>query len=51
MNKVEVMKAANIIIEELMYCDDFEFIDSIASAIMNGESFTEEEITEEEVGE
>ena len=50
MNKAEIMKAANIIIEELMYCDDFEFIDSIASAIMNGESFTEEEISEEEWG-
>ena len=48
MNKAEIMRAANNIIEELMYCDDFEFIDRIASAIMNGEAFAEEEIAEEE---
>lgn len=48
MNKAEVMRAANNIIEELMYCDDFEFIDRIASAVMNGEPFTEEEIEVEE---
>jgi len=48
MNKAEIMRMANNIIEELMYCDDFDFIDSIASAIMNGEEFTEREIEEEE---
>ncbi len=48
MTKAEIMRVANNIVEELMYCDDFEFIDRIASAIMNGEEFTEEEITEEE---
>lgn len=48
MTRVAIMRAANTIIEELMYCDDFEFIDRIASAIMNGEEFTEEEIEEEE---
>ena len=47
MDKAEIMRAANIIIEALMYCDDFEFIDNVASAIMNGEPFTEEEIVEE----
>ena len=41
----------NLVKEKYHLQDDFEFIDSIASAIMNGESFTEEEITEEEVGE
>ena len=48
MNKAEIMRMANNIIEELMYCDDFDFIDRIASAIMNGEEFTEREIEEEE---
>lgn len=48
MTRAAVMRAANIIIEELMYCDDIEFIDRIAYAIMNGEEFTEEEIGVEE---
>jgi hypothetical protein len=48
MTRAKIMRAANIIIEELMYCDDFDFIDRVASAIMNGEEFTEEEIAEEE---
>ena len=48
MNKAEIMRAANIIIEEVMYCNDDEFVDRIVSAVMNGEQFTEEEIAEEE---
>lgn len=46
MTKAEIMKAANVIIEGLMYCDDIEFIDRVAYAIMNGEEFTDEEIEE-----
>ena len=48
MTRAEIMRAANIIVEGLMYCDDFDFIDRIASAIMNGEEFTEREIEEED---
>jgi hypothetical protein len=48
MTRAAIMRAANTIIEALMYCDDIEFIDLIAYAIMNGEEFTEEEIAEEE---
>ena len=46
MTKAEIMKAANIIIEGLMYCDDIDFIDRVAYAIMNGEEFADEEIEE-----
>lgn len=48
MTKAEIMRAANIIIEEAMYCSDGEFVDRLVSAVMNGEQFTEEEIAEEE---
>lgn len=48
MTKAEIMRAANIVIEEVMYCNDRDFVDRLVSAVMNGEQFTEEEITEEE---
>lgn len=48
MTKAEIMRAANIVIENLMYCDDGEFVDRLTSAIMNGQEFTKEEIAEEE---
>lgn len=48
MNKAEIMRAANIVIEEVMWCDDMNFVDRLVSAITNGEPFTEEEIAEEE---
>lgn len=47
MTKAEIMRAANIVIENLMYCDDREFVDRLVSAVVNGEEFTEEEIAEE----
>lgn len=48
MTRAEIMRAANDVIEELMWCDDMDFVDRLSSAIMNGEPFTEEEIAEEE---
>ena len=48
MTKAEIMRAANIIIEELMWSNDMDFVDRLASAVTNGEPFTEEEIAEEE---
>lgn len=47
MTKAEIMRAANVIIEELMWCNDIDFVDRLASAVMNGEPFTEEEIADE----
>lgn len=46
MTKAEIMRAANIVIENLMYCDDREFVDRLVSAVVNGKEFTEEEIAE-----
>lgn len=46
MTKQDVMRTVNEIIEILMWCDDEEFVESITSAIVNGDSFTEEEIEE-----
>lgn len=46
MTKAEIMRAANIIIEAAMYCDDMDFVDRLTSAVMNAEPFTEEEIVE-----
>lgn len=48
MTKAEIMRAANVVIEELMWCNDMDFVDRLASAVVNGEPFTEEEIAEEE---
>ena len=48
MTKAEIMRAANVVIEELMWCEDMDFVDCITSAVMYGEPFTEEEIAEEE---
>ena len=48
MTKAEIMRAANIVIEEVMYCSDGDFVDRLVSAVINGEPFTEEEIAEEE---
>ncbi len=48
MTKAEIMRAANVVIEELMWCNDMDFVDRLGSAVVNGEPFTEEEIAEEE---
>lgn len=46
MTKQDVIRTVNEIIEILMWCDDEEFVEIITSAIVNGDSFTEEEIEE-----
>lgn len=51
MTKAEIMRAANIVIENLMYCDDGEFVDRLCSAVMNGQEFTEAEIARKEYAE
>lgn len=48
MTKAEIMKASNILIEELMCCGDGTFVDRITWAVMNGLEFTDAEIAEEE---
>mgnify|MGYP006398069911 CR=1 FL=1 len=48
MTKAEIMEAANVLIEELMYCGDGNFVDRVTWAVMNGLEFTEAEIEEEE---
>ena len=48
MTKAEIMRAANIVIANLMYCDDDEFVNRLCSVVMNGQEFTQEEIEEEE---
>lgn len=48
MTRKEMMETVNSIIDELMYCDDEEFVDRITYAIYNGEQFTEDEIDAEE---
>lgn len=48
MTKAEIMRAANVVIEELIYCTDMDFVDCITTAVTYGEPFTEEEIAEEE---
>lgn len=48
MTRAEIMKAANILIEELMCCNDAELVDRVGVAVMCGNEFTEEEIAEEE---
>ncbi len=47
MTRKDIMETVNNIIDELMYCDDEEFVDRITYAIYNGEQFTEEEIDAE----
>ena len=46
MTKRDIMMTVNEIIETLIWCDDEEFVEIITSAIVNGDSFTEEEIEE-----
>lgn len=44
MNKQEIMRMANNIIEALRKCEDGEFVDEVIAAISFGESFYESEI-------
>ena len=46
MTKAEIMRAANIIIEAAMYCDDMDFVDRLTSAVLDAVPFTDEEILE-----
>ena len=42
--KAEVMKAANFVIEALLFCEDVEFTDSVIAHMVDGVTFDEEEI-------
>lgn len=44
MTKPEIMQMANALIEELLYCDDADFVDMVCNAIGWGTPFPEEEI-------
>ena len=46
MTRRDIMETVNKIINELMYCDDSDFVDLITSAIINGEEIAEEEMEE-----
>lgn len=48
MTKAEIMREANMLIENLMCCNDAELVDRVTNAVMYGNEFTEEEIAEEE---
>jgi hypothetical protein len=47
MDKQEIMRLANMLIDELQKCDDGDFVDIVVSAICNADEFTDEEIEEE----
>lgn len=48
MTKAEIMREANMLIENLMCCNDAEFVYRVGIAVMYGQEFTEEKIAEEE---
>ena len=48
MTKVEIMEATNMLIENLMLCDDAGFVNRVGLAVMYGLEFTDAEIAEEE---
>ena len=46
MTKQEIMRLANILIDELNECGDPEFIDEVTSRVCYNDYFTEKEIAE-----
>jgi hypothetical protein len=44
--KLKVMKVANWLIEQLMDCDDIDFVDRVLAAVSGGEIFFEDEMEE-----
>ena len=46
MTTKEIMEVTNKIINQLMWCDNEDFVELITSAIVNGYEITEEEMEE-----
>ena len=44
--KLKVMKVANWLVEQLMDCNDIEFVDRVLAAVGGGEIFDEAEMEE-----
>lgn len=44
MNKESIMRAANAIIEALLFCDDVAFVDDVVQHVADGVTFYEDEI-------
>lgn len=46
--KTEIMRLANRLVENLMFCEDEAFVDSVLERVNDGTTFDDDEIFQEE---